>query len=98
VALYMLAVRRLLGIEPVAGLYQPLRGWKLQPRGVYRDGEEIGRAAGNDSRTPEELEEVLASAEARALEVVAAIRAGRLEPCPSTCSRDGCAHPGICRP
>ncbi len=34
VALYMLAVRELLGLEPVAGLYQPLRADDLRPRGV----------------------------------------------------------------
>ena len=36
VALYMLAVRELLGRDPVAGLYQPLSGQNLRPRGIYR--------------------------------------------------------------
>ncbi len=35
VALYMLAVRELLGLEPVGGLYQPLGGGDLRPRGVF---------------------------------------------------------------
>ena len=35
----MLAVRELTGREPVAGLYQPLRGQDLRPRGAYRAGE-----------------------------------------------------------
>ena len=29
--------------------------------------------------------------------LAARLRAGSLEPCPSTCSRDGCRYPGICR-
>ena len=33
VALYMLAVRQLMGLEPVAGLYQPLGGNDLRGRG-----------------------------------------------------------------
>ncbi len=99
VALYMLAVRRLLGLEPVAGLYQPLRGPDLRPRGVYREGEPLGaRVVGSDARDPEALDAELASAEARAVEVADAIRSGRLEPRPGTCSREGCAYPGICRP
>ena len=38
VALYMLAVRELLGLEPVAGFYQPLGGDDLRARGVFLDG------------------------------------------------------------
>src|SRR5215218_585001 len=37
VALYLLAVRDLLGLDPVAGLYQPLVGRKLAARGLVRD-------------------------------------------------------------
>ncbi len=36
VALYMLVVRELLGLAPVAGLYQPLGGGDLQPRRRHR--------------------------------------------------------------
>jgi RecB family exonuclease len=98
VALYMLAVRELLGLQPVAGLYQPLSGGDLRPRGVFQEGLELGgRLVPNDSRSPEELETVLDEARDRAVEIAAALRAGELEPCPSTCSRDGCMYPGICR-
>ncbi|MFL5830324.1 MAG: PD-(D/E)XK nuclease family protein [Solirubrobacteraceae bacterium] len=98
VALYMLAVRELLGLQPVAGLYQPLSGGDLRPRGVFEEGLELGgRLVPNDSRSPEELEAVLDEARDRAVEIAAALRAGELEPCPSTCSRDGCMYPGICR-
>jgi ATP-dependent helicase/DNAse subunit B len=97
VALYMLAVRRLLGLEPVAGLYQPLGGQDLRPRGVYLDGTPVGsRVVGTDARDQDQLEDALAEAEEQAAQLAAQIRAGRLEPCPHTCSRDGCRHPGIC--
>ena len=97
VALYMLAVRRLLGLEPVAGLYQPLGGGDLRPRGVYLDGTPVGnRVVGNDARDQDQLADALADAEERAVALAAQLRRGRLQPCPQTCSRDGCRHPGIC--
>jgi ATP-dependent helicase/DNAse subunit B len=98
VALYMLAVRELLGLEPVAGLYQSLSGGDLRPRGVFLEGLELGRRlVPNDSRDAEELDAVLDDARERAVAIASALRAGELEPCPSTCSRDGCVYPGICR-
>ncbi len=50
VALYMLAVRELLGLEPVAGLYQPLTGNDLRARGVFLDGRGAGHAARHQRR------------------------------------------------
>jgi hypothetical protein len=98
VALYMIAVRRLLGLEPVAGLYQPLSGEDLRPRGLFRKDADIGcRLYSNDGRSAEEVDEILADAERRAVELAARLRSGELEPCPKTCSRDGCRYPGICR-
>ncbi len=98
VALYMLAVRELLGLEPVAGLYQPLRGGELRARGVHLHEADVGDALyPNDGREPDELGALLDEARARALVLAARLRSGALEPCPSTCSRDGCRHPGICR-
>ncbi len=98
VALYMIAVRELLGLEPVAGFYQPLGGGDLRARGVFlRDGVPGDRLLANDARDPEELEALLEEARARALDLAGRLRAGSLEPCPSTCSRDGCSYPGICR-
>ena len=38
VGLYMIAVRRLLGLDPVAGFFQPLTGRDLRPRGAYLEG------------------------------------------------------------
>jgi RecB family exonuclease len=98
VPLYMLAVRELLGLEPVAGLYQPLRGGELRPRGAYLREVMAGNSLfSGDGCEPEELAGLLEDARARALTLAARLRAGELEPCPSTCSRDGCRHPGICR-
>ncbi|HEX2702257.1 MAG TPA: PD-(D/E)XK nuclease family protein, partial [Solirubrobacteraceae bacterium] len=98
VALYMLVVRDLLDLEPVAGLYQPLRGDDLRPRGVYLKDAPVGaRVVRNDARGPAELDAELQDATARALALAQRLRAGELTPCPQTCSRDGCAYPGICR-
>jgi ATP-dependent helicase/DNAse subunit B len=98
VALYMLAVRRLLGLEPVAGVYQPLSGNDLRARGVFLEDVPVGRClVATDARSPEGLEEVLGAAAERAVELAARLRKGDLEPCPRTCSRDGCSYPGICR-
>ncbi|HET6867576.1 MAG TPA: PD-(D/E)XK nuclease family protein [Solirubrobacteraceae bacterium] len=98
VALYMIAVRELLGLEPVAGFYQPLGGGDMRARGVFLKGAAPGgRLVGNDGRDPDELAELLDEARVRALALAARLRAGSLEPCPATCSRDGCKYPGICR-
>ena len=98
VALYMLAVRQLLELEPVAGLYQPLGGRDLRARGVFLEGAPVGaRVVSTDALSREELDAELADAAARAIELAARLRAGELTPCPETCSRDGCRYPGICR-
>lgn len=98
VALYMIAVRELLGHDPVAGLYQPLGGGDLRPRGVFLKGALVGsRVVANDGRDRDQLEEVLDDAVARAVTLAAQLRSGVLKPCPETCSRDGCRYPGICR-
>ena len=97
VGLYMLAVRKLLELEPVAGFYQPLRGGALRPRGVFESAVPVGRHVYHtDAVNGEELEQLLAEIEAQALELAAQLRTGELTPCPETCSRSGCRHPGIC--
>jgi RecB family exonuclease len=99
VALYMLVVRELLELEPVAGVYQPLSGPDLRARGVFLKGESelAGGFVGNDGREPEKLAAELHDAQERAVEIAARLRTGRLTPCPENCSRNGCAYPGICR-
>ncbi len=98
VALYMLVVRELLGLDPVAGFYQPLRGDDLRARGVFVKGADVGRSVfATDARDPAEVRAMLADAADRAVALAASLRAGELTPCPQTCSRDGCAYPAICR-
>jgi RecB family exonuclease len=98
VALYMLVVRELIGLDPVGGFYQALRGDDLRARGVFVTGFELGSGVvPTDQREPAELAAVLEDAQERALALAGALRAGSLIPCPQTCSRDGCAYPGICR-
>ena len=42
----------------------------------------------------EELDELLEDARERAVALAVRLRRGELEPCPVTCSRDGCLYPG----
>ena len=95
----MLVARELEGLDVVAGVYQPLRGDDLRARGVYAD--EIGVGARGfhpgDARSRDELDAELADAARRAVELAERLRGGDVEPCPATCSPDGCAYPAICR-
>lgn len=98
VALYMVAVRELLGREPVGGVYQPLRGEDLRARGLLREDADAGELAfDTDRRSREELDAELDAAAARACELAARLRGGQLVATPETCSPNGCAYPGICR-
>ncbi len=99
VALYMLVVRELEQLDVIAGNYQPLRGDDLRARGrVRRRGRRPPPASmpATCARGRSSTQE-LADAAARAVELAERLRAGDVEPCPSTCSRDGCAYPAICR-
>jgi RecB family exonuclease len=98
VPLYMLAVRQLLGLEPVGGFYQPLGGENLRGRGAFLEGAAVGTGVvDRDQRSALELEALLDDAAARAVSLAARLRSGDVTPCPQTCTRDGCAYPGICR-
>jgi RecB family exonuclease len=97
VGLYMLAVRKLLDLEPVAGFYQPLTGGELRPRGVFETDTPVGRHAyANDALSEDQLRQLLAEIEELAVTLAAQLRTGELTPCPETCSPSGCRHPGIC--
>ena len=99
-ALYLLAVERLLGLEPVAGVYQPVRarGEKLRPRGLVLEAAEGTEFSPRDRRSREEFDAELERAEVLAVGLAGELRAGRLEPRPESCKRGGgCAFPGICR-
>jgi ATP-dependent helicase/DNAse subunit B len=100
VALYMLAVRELLDLEPAGGMYVPLAG-EHRPRGLLLADlkEELGKGLyENDLVGEEELEAELARARERVLELAGRMRSGEVRPCPETCAwNGGCAHPSICR-
>jgi ATP-dependent helicase/DNAse subunit B len=97
-ALYMLAVERLLGRRVVGGLYQPLSGG-LRPRGLVEEGAPAElEPVRTDVLSHEEAREALAWAERTAGEIVSRAVAGELEPRPQTCAfRGGCTYPAICR-
>jgi RecB family exonuclease len=98
-ALYALAAKHLLGLEPVGALYQPLGAADLRPRGVLRDDadpELVSVAA--DRRDPDAFAALLDEAVGLARTAAAQARAGALEPRPDSCAYGGgCAFPTICR-
>ena len=98
VALYMIAVQRLLGVRAVGGFYQPLAGEDLRPRGVFAEGAAVGSGVVARDELPEiELEGLLAEIEDQVVALATTLRRGELTPCPDTCSPDGtCRYPGIC--
>jgi ATP-dependent helicase/DNAse subunit B len=98
-ALYMLAVRELMQLEPVAGLYVSL-GNGEKPRGLVREdaAPAIGAVMKPDTKTAEEFEEQLERARERVGELAARMHAGDVRPCPETCAwNGGCSYPSICR-
>jgi ATP-dependent helicase/DNAse subunit B len=99
-ALYMLAVRELLGLEPAGGVYVPLGGTKRQPRGMVAAAvEEVGTGfSRNDRLGPEEFEAKLAWARERIADTAARMERGELRCTPESCAwNGGCSHPSICR-
>jgi RecB family exonuclease len=99
--LYLIAVAELWGAEAVGGLYHPLRATsERRPRGFVREDAAENLAGYGLSRTDkvddEELEELLADARRRAGEIVARMRAGRIDRDPGP--RKGLRDHGICPP
>ena len=97
--LYLHAVREVIGLDPVAGVYQPIGGDR-RPRGLVLKGS--GAAPGgfrNDEVDPEEFARILDEVRALAVEAAEELRDGRLEPRPDRCDWKGrgCAYPSICR-
>jgi ATP-dependent helicase/nuclease subunit B len=103
VALYMLAVRELMELEPAGGVYVPLAGAERRPRGMVLDElrEELGEGFFDKDRvSAEEIERQLDRARERAIELAGRLRGGEVRPCPATCAwnRSGhCTYPSICR-
>ena len=96
-ALYALAVRERLGLDVVGALYQPIGSADQRPRGVLRD-DVPGRYVNGDAVDGETFATRLEDSRRVAAQAAAALRAGRIAPCPDRCAHNGgCAHPGICR-
>jgi ATP-dependent helicase/DNAse subunit B len=102
--LYMLAARELWGIEPLAGLYQPLRPTKdPRPRGLARADQRDGALASfdlvdTDWLEPEEFEQLLAETRTRATAIVERMRRGDItrDPIDNKCP-PYCTFAPICR-
>ena len=103
--LYMLALRDLWGIEPIGGVYVPLSpkdSEEARARGILDKRErellEGERFVRTDFLDEDELTETLDSAHARASQIAADMRAGRIarNPIDNTCPRY-CRFQPICR-
>ena len=94
-AVYALASRRLLDLEPVGALYQPLGAEKLTPRGALLEDADPELSVGRDDRLgPEAFEQLVAEAVDAALAAAREARSGALRPQPDTCAwGGGCAVP-----
>jgi RecB family exonuclease len=101
--LYLLAVEKHWGAEPIGGLYHPLRGTSVRrPRGVVAEEAAEDLAAyglyPRDVVDAEGLEELLADSRRRAGEIVARMRAGdiRRDPGPRRGLRNHDTCPPFC--
>ncbi|MQA73632.1 MAG: hypothetical protein GEU88_04645 [Solirubrobacterales bacterium] len=104
IQLYMRVADRVLGLDPIAGLYQPLGAANpgdRKPRGIalYDDDRLDGLGlVGTDRREPDELRAALDEAEATAVEAAAEMRAGAIgrRPIGGRCPKY-CNFQSICR-
>jgi ATP-dependent helicase/DNAse subunit B len=99
IALYLIAVKELLDLEPVGGLYQPLGSKDLRPRGALLAGADPGLdVVVRDRREADDLEALVDEVVAEVLKAIGELRAGALQPRPATCAYGGgCSYPMICR-
>jgi RecB family exonuclease len=98
-AVYALAARKLLDLEPVGALYQPLGAEKLTPRGaLLEDADEDLVTVKADRLTAEDFQALVGEAVDAAIGAARDARAGKLAPQPETCAwGGGCQYPTICR-
>jgi ATP-dependent helicase/DNAse subunit B len=104
IQLYMRVADRVLGLEPLAGLYHPLGASNpgdRKPRGIALSGDErlAGlEIVGTDRRDAEEMAAALADAEATAIRAADEMRAGRIarRPIGGSCPKY-CNFQAICR-
>ena len=102
IQLYMRVAERILGLDPVAGLYHPLGSASdRKPRGlVAREDDELKRLGivGTDRRDAEDFEQALTDAEELATTAAREMRAGeiRRHPIGGQCPKY-CTFQAICR-
>jgi len=100
VALYVVVAREVLGLEPLAGLYQPIGGRDPRPRGLVLEDADLGLATvATDRRPRAEFDAIVDGVLEDALQAVGELRAGALAPRPDSCAYNagGCQYPTICR-
>ncbi len=99
IALYVLAARDVLGLDPIGGLYQPLGGKDQRARGLVLADAEPGLDTVKTDRHPREaFDAIIDGVLEDVLRAVAELRAGALQPRPQSCAyTGGCAYPTICR-
>jgi len=102
VALYILAARHVLGLDPVGGLYQPLgaKADEQRARGLVLEHADPDLATVVTDRHPRSaFDAIVDGVQEDVLAAVGELRAGALEPRPHSCTWDdsGCAYPAICR-
>lgn len=101
--LYMLAVREIGQLDPIAGLYHPLASYKdRRPRGIALRGDErlegLRLVERSDLLDPEAFDEQIDAAIERAIGAARRMRAGdiRRDPLGGTCPKY-CTYQPICR-
>ncbi|MEA2156617.1 MAG: ATP-dependent helicase/nuclease subunit, partial [Solirubrobacteraceae bacterium] len=99
VALYILAARDVLGLDPIGGLYQPLGGKDERARGLMLADADPGLDTVKTDRRPrEEFDAIIDGVLEDVRRTVAELKAGALAPRPDSCAwTGGCAYPAICR-
>jgi ATP-dependent helicase/DNAse subunit B len=97
-ALYSLAYAKLFeGVEVVGAFYQPIGG-SSGAAGFALEEANVSAVKAASTISPAELDELLEQVRLQAIEAARSIRAGEIEPRPTSCTREGtCAHPAICR-
>ncbi|CAN5455650.1 hypothetical protein BH10ACT11_BH10ACT11_05090 [soil metagenome] len=103
IQLYMLAMRQLMELDPVGGLYQPLAATgesNRRPRGMVRNDRDLEgfSLVGTDLLAPEAFEEELEAARSLASEKGRAMLAGEItrDPLGGKCPK-WCSFQAICR-
>jgi RecB family exonuclease len=98
-AVYALAARRVLRLEPVGALYQPLGAEDLRPRGALVAGADPDLVSSDRDRLDREAFDALVDeAAAAAVEAAREAQRGALRPQPDSCAwGGGCQFPTICR-